>query len=150
MADSEITKLRMQVPATLQAVRTICAVVNAVASNLCEDGNFPHQVELGVAEAVGNIVKHGYKQNPDCVITVGIQTTSEYLQVSLRDQAPHFNPLSGEVSDDYEESFEKVSEDSMGAGRVWMRQFMDHLEYKRLHDGNLLIMQKYYATEAIK
>jgi len=140
-ADCQIS-VQIKIPATLRAVRTLCSVVLAVASDICDDLKFVEQVELGVAEAANNIVKHGYKQDKSCYISIEICSSPESIRISFRDQAPWFDPLADLPSEDTPFDFSKAIEDSLHLGRIMMREAMDGLEYKQLDDGNMLIMRK--------
>jgi len=150
-SDDFLIKVNIHIPANLQGVGSLCAVVSATAATLCSDVLFIQQLELAVAEAANNIVKHGYKQKINCHICAEVYAKPSSVRVSLRDQAPLFNPLEGLSDETPCFDILDATEHSMGIGRYCMRDAMDKLEYRPLSNGNQLIMYKYvpdkYMTE---
>lgn len=104
-------------------------------------GNCDAVAELIIAfnEAVTNVLVHGYQGQPG-VIEIAVEGDDRYLSVHIRDQAPHFDPMSVPAPD-VTLPLEKRRYGGMGVHM--MRQFADKIHYRAMPSGgNELILEK--------
>ncbi len=96
---------------------------------------------LCLVEALSNVIRHGYRDQPGRPITIECAPGADELVFTVEDQASAFNPLA-------------VAEDAPGAapasiadfplggrGIRLMRKFAGSLAYQRLPGGNRLTMR---------
>ncbi len=76
---------------TLRSVSAACKLVSERVKSP-EWKEFRLQVVSAVAEAVNNIVRHGYGGDEDGVIEVEIRTSRDHIDVELRDWGASFDP----------------------------------------------------------
>jgi sigma-B regulation protein RsbU (phosphoserine phosphatase) len=109
------------------------AAVHQLAASVLYDLN------LGLEEAITNIISHGYSDHREHEILVRIRVESGAVIAELKDDARPFNPLTAPDADVTTPLDERPAG---GLGIHLMRKLMDGIEYQRLEDGNLLIMKK--------
>ncbi|MDO8833947.1 MAG: ATP-binding protein [Vicinamibacterales bacterium] len=107
------------------------------ARRIAHDDAWP--VQLALLEWLTNIVEHGYRDRPNGVIDVSYLLTDGALAVTVTDDGPAFDPLSlpppdtGQPIEDREPG---------GLGVHFIRQLMDHAEYRRADGRNTLVFRK--------
>jgi serine/threonine-protein kinase RsbW len=97
------------------------------------------KIELASEEALVNIINHGYKQKSG-EIEIEFHSSSNQLEIILRDKGPKFNPLECEIAINVTTPLEerKVG----GLGILFIREYMDEVRYKREDGANILILVK--------
>ncbi len=98
-----------------------------------------NSVNLMLDELITNIVKYGYKGQPDGKIELHIALVEESIDVTVRDYGPPFNLLDvkePDVSQDLEER--SVG----GLGIFFVRQLADQIFYRRDGDTNEVRLRK--------
>lgn len=104
------------------------------------------EMEIGVVEAMTNIVKHGYGSSEHGVIEVSYSLSAGVITIELRDQG---KPISSEalfggddtVFDFDPEDIENLPESGMGMSL--MRNTFDQIDYESANGSNLLRMVKH-------
>lgn len=123
---------RLRVTAELSNLRTIRDLVEAVA----REGGFPdlkvYDLVLAVDEAATNVIMHGYKTPGAGVIEVDAQLDERDMRVTLRDQAPPFDPTATPVQVELPPLAERMPG---GLGIFLMRKTLDEMRYRRTPDG---------------
>lgn len=113
-------------------------VQERIVSELENRGFAPRDVfgvRLALEEALVNAIKHGNKMDPEKVVKVHWQVSSEHVRVVIEDQGEGFTV--GDVPDPTEdENLDKPG----GRGIMLMRSFMSLIEYNER--GNQLTMEK--------
>src|SRR5262245_20779376 len=109
------------------------AAVHGLAPNVTYDLN------VALEEAVINIISHGYADDREHEILVRIWIESAAVIAEVKDDAPAFNPL---TAPDVNVTTPLEERAVGGLGIHLMRKLMDGVEYRRLEDGNLLILKK--------
>jgi serine/threonine-protein kinase RsbW len=95
-------------------------------------------LQLGVEEAIANIILHGYR-GVSGEVEIEIYVTDEAAEVSISDKAPPFNPLSVPVPDLGSELSER---NAGGLGIYLMRQVVDEVRYEYVNGKNVLTLVK--------
>jgi len=99
-------------------------------------------VHLCLEEAVSNIIRHGYGEQPGRRITVDFsQENGNSLVFAIEDQAPPFDPLGHPAvpAMPAAESIDRL--EPGGHGIRLLRRFAGSLGYQRLANGNRLIIR---------
>ncbi len=131
--------LRLRIAADLKNLATIRRFVESAAKS--EDGNPEAIVDMLIAmnEAATNIIIHGYQGQPG-IIEVEVAYDEDALVVSLRDQAPIFDPTLVPAPD---VTLPPEQRPFGGMGVHMMRQLTDELTHRTAPDGgNELILVK--------
>jgi len=98
-----------------------------------------NSINLMLDELIVNIVKYGYKGQPDGKIELHIALVEKSIDVTVRDYGPPFNLLDfkePDVSGDIEER--SVG----GLGIYFVRQLADQIFYRRDGDTNEVRLRK--------
>jgi serine/threonine-protein kinase RsbW len=130
----------LSVPAALENLKNIRDHVEVFARAVGFPDSVIYDLVLAVDEAATNIVIHGYKighapsaeQTAPGMIEVQTEYEEPMLRVTLRDQAPPFDPTAAEVEDELPPLSERLPG---GLGIFLMRKTMDEIHYRRTPDG---------------
>jgi serine/threonine-protein kinase RsbW len=91
-------------------------------------------VDMAVREAVTNAVLHGNRKDLTKKVEVSFRGSSEMLEITVRDRGPGFDLKS--VPDPTDpQNLLKAS----GRGILFMRTFMDDVEYSRHPEGGTVV-----------
>ncbi|HEV2764944.1 MAG TPA: ATP-binding protein, partial [Pyrinomonadaceae bacterium] len=91
-------------------------------------------IDMAVREAVTNAVLHGNQQDESKPVEVGFAGSPSALVITVRDRGTGFDPSS--VPDPTaEQNLLKAS----GRGILFMRNFMDEVEWERHPEGGTLV-----------
>jgi serine/threonine-protein kinase RsbW len=105
--------------------------------------NTQYAMNLCLEEILSNIIRHGYRGNPDHTIVVRYLPAEKSSVLIVEDEAPHFNPLTIE---------ERPVEETLDGTRVGglgirlLRGFATALEYEPKPVGNRLTIS-FAATQ---
>jgi len=119
---AEPTELKL--PSRIEAVNEAGAAIAAIVgrSGISEEAAFG--IDMAVREAVTNAIIHGNKLDEKKFVEINVKSSSESLEISVRDQGPGFDPA--DVPDPTkEENILKTS----GRGIFFMRNFMDEVDW---------------------
>lgn len=123
-----------EIPSDPSRMAEIRQCVEKRASQIGLSEKTQGRISLAVTEALANVIKHTYKMELQGRIKVGIASTSEELQIYIRDWGPK------------QDAKAFVSRDLAdikpgGLGVYYMRQTMSVVEYDSTHrEGNELFM----------
>ncbi|HEX7230457.1 MAG TPA: ATP-binding protein, partial [Candidatus Binatia bacterium] len=101
--------------------------------------NVRHDLNLALEEAVTNIISHGYSDHREHEIVVRIRIETGEIIAEVQDDARPFNPLTAPEADVTAPLDQRRAG---GLGIHIMQKLMDGIEYRRLENGNLLILKK--------
>lgn len=91
-------------------------------------------IDMAVREAVTNAVLHGNGQDESKVVEIQFKSSANALEIVVRDEGRGFNPES--VPDPTDpQNLLKTS----GRGILFMRTFMDEVEWSRHPDGGTVV-----------
>jgi len=94
---------------------------------------------LALEEAVSNVIRHGYGDRPDGLISVTFRATGESIVVTVEDAAVGFDPLKHPEPD---LSVPVEARPAGGMGVYLIKRLMDEVDY-RVYDGrNVLTLTK--------
>ncbi|MBN1147331.1 MAG: ATP-binding protein [Anaerolineales bacterium] len=137
---------RLKIEADLKRLARIRAFIENAASSQGADKQTVDDMLLAANEAVTNIILHGYQGQPG-MIEIEVSCQASDLVVRLRDQAPHFDPLS------FPEPDTELPLDQRPFGQMGihvLRNFTDRLSYRITQDGsNELTLIKHNARKRI-
>jgi len=124
----------LQVPATAENIRRVCAFVVAGARAAGLDEQSVHQCELAADEVCVNVCEYGFsgwQSGGIPVIQVQHQTTPTHFIITISDNGIPFDPL--QIS--YPDSTPTLEELRVGGwGLLVVKKMMDEVRY-RYHNG---------------
>lgn len=115
------------------ATALACALARAHAAQLGFDERELAQIELGVEEAVSNVVRHAFPADEEAVFDVSFQPTTLGLEILIHDQGLPFDPSRIAAFDPLAET-----EAQGGLGMHLIRRAFDEVEYRNLGRGGKL------------
>ena len=128
---------RMVVPNNLSELTRVCEWLRAFAHERRLASRASHWLELGVNEALTNIICHAYGDHARHEIVVDLIAQPDQIRVEIEDDGIPFNPLELPIAAQ-PENLEKSAQ--TGRGIPLMRSFMDELHYQRRNNRNILTM----------
>jgi serine/threonine-protein kinase RsbW len=124
----------LTLPSRIEAIAEAAAAAAEVARRygFSEDALFG--IDMAVREAVTNAVLHGNKQDETKPVEISFARTDDGLVIAVRDRGVGFDPAS--VPDPTaEQNLLKTS----GRGILFMRNFMDEVEWERHAEGGTTV-----------
>jgi serine/threonine-protein kinase RsbW len=132
-------------PAGLRLASRLSELPRLVAevARLGREHDLPEEVvsdlTLALEEAVSNVIRHGYGDRPDGLISVTFRATGESIVATVEDAAVGFDPLK-HPEPDLTVPVEARPEGGMGVYLI--KRLMDEVDY-RVDDGrNVLTLTK--------
>jgi signal transduction histidine kinase len=136
--------ISLRFPAELDRLAAIRSFIEEAANRFQVEPDAVDDMLLAVDEAATNIIVHGYRGQPGA-IEIEVEKQDGSLAVSLRDQAPPFDPTTVPVPD---LSLPLDQRPFGGMGVYLMRQSMDEVIYRvSPQGGNELILVKKTGTK---
>jgi serine/threonine-protein kinase RsbW len=119
-------------------IELVQVVLSDALGSLGFDGDARHWIEIAVREAVANAIKHGNQQDPSKKVEVDLAMDAGDLVIQVEDQGQGFELQ--ELGDPLDpRNLLKPS----GRGILYMRRFMDQVDYGRAsHGGTLVTLRK--------
>ncbi|MDZ4701160.1 MAG: ATP-binding protein [Rhodothermales bacterium] len=99
-----------------------------------------YRIELGVIEALNNVVEHAYEFQPDASVQVRLTFQPDQLLIEIRDEG---KPRPGNLSNTF--TFDSEVVDTWpegGMGLFIMHEVMDRITYERTDGVNRLTLIK--------
>ncbi len=96
-------------------------------------------LKLAIEEIFTNIVRHGLKKEQIATVTIQLRVDEESVQVEICDTGKAFNPLTT-ADPDLDVPLEERKLGGMGIFLV--KQLMDHVNYRRVENINILTLRK--------
>ena len=130
---------RLTLKSQLDDMALLWPWVEALVAEYAIPADTAFAVHLCLEEAISNVIRHGYRGQPNHTVTVDCASPEANLVVfTVEDQAPPFDPLAPSL---IEESPAPSSIDELrpgGRGIRLLRKFAGTLAYQRLAGGNRL------------
>lgn len=117
-SNSEIETLNEDIHAWALSIKVPIKAINSVA--------------LMMDELITNVVMHGYKKNSEGEIDIHLQLIANTVAVTIRDNAPEFNPF---LIAEPDTALDIDEREIGGLGIHFVRKMADHFSYRR--DGNV-------------
>jgi serine/threonine-protein kinase RsbW len=126
--------IELTLPSQIESVDESAVFAEKVARDWGYPDEFISSIDLAVRESVANAVKHGNKFNEDKPVKVSFADTNEGFEMTIRDFGHGFNVDS--IPDPTDPAnLLKVS----GRGILFMRSFMDVVEWETNDDGGTTV-----------
>jgi anti-sigma regulatory factor (Ser/Thr protein kinase) len=124
--------VELKVPSVTGSICVVRAVVDSLLATLrCSNAN----ITLAIDEALANVIRHGYDNEPDLPIDVDIRCTDEHppeLAVTIRHYGRQVDPATIKGRD-----LEDVRPGGLGVHII--QSVMDVVEYSCPPDGGMLV-----------
>lgn len=139
------SRIQLSIESRLDQVLFLRTAVRAIAAELGFDESTCLEIQLGVTEAVNNVIEHAYNCSPDRRVAVDLETGSDLLEVWITDDGLPFpiDSLQKCLGDDPlspESGVEELSD--RGRGLWIIRQTMDSVMFDRKDGKNQLHLSK--------
>jgi anti-sigma regulatory factor (Ser/Thr protein kinase) len=131
-----IAEARLVLDSRLEALKVVEPWVNSLAAEYAIPDKTRFAMDLCLEEALSNVIRHGYGNEPGHVIRVEFAKEAGAMTFTIEDSAPPFAPPEDVDLPQAPTSIEEVKPGSMGI--PLMRKFAGFLKYERLADANRL------------
>ena len=124
----------IKLPSRIESIEETASFAAKVLGGAGVDNEAAFGMDLALREAVANAVLHGNKQDETKIVNVILTTSPATVVITVRDQGVGFDP--GAVPDptDAEHLLQ-----SSGRGILFMRTFMDEVEWSRHPEGGTVV-----------
>jgi serine/threonine-protein kinase RsbW len=124
-------------PSRIEAINDAAsaAVQFVVRSGLSEDAAYG--VDMAVREAATNAVLHGNRRDESKAVEVSFKSSPGAIEITVRDQGEGFDPA-GVPDPTDPQNLMKAS----GRGILFMRTFMDEVEWSRHPEGGTVVRMR--------
>lgn len=113
-------------------------LIASVGAQLDLSLNDIEELKVAVSEAVSNSIIHGYANNPDKEVYLGIEHDSETLKIIVKDKGCGISDVEQAMQPAFSTDPER-----MGLGFVFMQSFMDDLQVEStVNQGTTVTMIK--------
>lgn len=129
----------LEFKACLDDLPCICEAVTDAARDCGMDERCVWKLEVSMDEACTNIVSYGYKGNPDGKIWLRWYCDGDMFTITIEDEGIEFDQTQP-TNPDFNAKL--CDRKPGGLGRYIMREFMDHLEYRRHNNRNIVTLTK--------
>ncbi|MGO9317677.1 MAG: ATP-binding protein [Terracidiphilus sp.] len=126
---------RLTLKSQLAELSRVWPWVDALAAEFEIPGETHDAINLCLEEALSNIIRHGYRGQPDHAITIDFISLGTSLTFTIEDQAPHFAPTEP-VDLRAATSIEEYRPGGLGV--QLMQRFAGTLQWEPLPQGNRL------------
>ena len=131
----ETTELRL--PSRLEAINDAASAAAEFVKRSGLSDDAAYGVDMAVREAVTNAVLHGNRQDETKTVEVEFKNLPGAIEITVRDRGEGFDPRS--VPDPTDpQNLLKTS----GRGMLFMRTFMDEVEWSRHPEGGTVVRMR--------
>jgi serine/threonine-protein kinase RsbW len=131
----EMTELVL--PSRIEAIQDAASAAAEFVQRLGLGEDAAFGVDMAVREAVTNAVLHGNRQDEAKAVEVSFKSSPEAIEITVRDYGEGFNTES--VPDPTKpENILKTN----GRGLLFIRTFMDEVEWARHPDGGTVVRMR--------
>jgi serine/threonine-protein kinase RsbW len=132
LVTEETTELAL--PSRIEAIEDAAAVAAEFVSRSGIGPDVAFGVDMAVREAVTNAVLHGNRQDESKVVEIQFKHSADGLEITVRDEGRGFNPENVPDPTDPQNLLK-----TNGRGILFMRTFMDEVEWSRHPDGGTVV-----------
>lgn len=129
---SEISEFRL--PSRIESVEEAASKAEEFARKRGCDDEFIYAVDMAVRESVANAVKHGNKFDGSKEVEIKFTDSDGGFEVTVRDFGEGFS-----VADIPDPTNPENLLKTNGRGILFMRAFMDEVEWSNAPDGGLIV-----------
>jgi serine/threonine-protein kinase RsbW len=123
-------------------VPELCQGIRALLSSQRVDDADAIPIEICVAEAVNNVIEHGYRGDPNQTVEVVASVEPRRVVLEVRDHGPVFDPTSRRLSSLEPDLTDINALPERGRGLAIIREVMNEVSYLRRDDMNTLRMAR--------
>jgi serine/threonine-protein kinase RsbW len=134
------------VPASAAGIRLAAEAFDAFAASRGLPLDVLRAVQVTLDEVLSNIVRHGYRGQPEGRIQIAFRVADGALEVTIQDDAPPFDPLAAALPD---LATGLAQRPIGGLGILLTRRLMDDVQYERAEGGNRLTLRKRMAAAGV-
>ena len=131
-------KISLHLKNKIAEIEKLTRAVDEFGNDNQVPGNIIHDITLALEEMISNIIYYAYEDSDgEHKIKIGLSIQDRQLRLKIEDDGKPFNPLQNPVPD-----VQKPLEERKigGLGIYITRKLMDGLEYQRINDHNILII----------
>lgn len=126
--------VELTIASQLEFIDLVTTLTDNITRMIGFDEESAYWVNMAVRESVANAVEHGNKYDPQKTVELRFTIGVDALRVSIRDHGEGFDP--GALPD-------PLDPDNLlnpaGRGILYMRTFMDYVEYERHPEGGMVV-----------
>jgi len=126
--------VEITIASRLEHIDLVTNVTDTVTQLIGFDEDTRYWINMALRESVANAIEHGNKYDPNKSVDVRFTIATDALKVRVRDQGEGFDPAS--LPDPLEP---QNLLNPAGRGILYMRTFMDSIEYERRPDGGMQV-----------
>jgi serine/threonine-protein kinase RsbW len=135
----------LSIDSKLELVGPVESLAKSVIAKMGFDEDDASWIELAVREAVVNAIKHGNHYLADKQVDVQFLVGQDAMTIHVRDCGEGFDPTRLPDPLDPENLLNPT-----GRGILWMRTFMDEVEYSAHLDGGCVVRMRKYKRSSKK
>lgn len=132
---NESTPQTIVIPSRLEEVSRVEHAVLHQAEELGYSGADRFAIQLAMEEALANAIKHGNDNDPTKQVTIDFLVTQEFVQITITDDGPGFNP-----NDVPDPTLTENLDKPFGRGVMLINSYMTEVSYSPT--GNAITMKK--------
>ncbi len=135
------SSIKLSVKSDAKNVSFVCETVGNFLKNFNVDKSTRDKVELCLAEALNNIIRHAYKNNPENLVNIKAEKSGNEIKIALVDYGIP-RPANAKPTLNFDpEDIENLPEG--GFGLYLIENLMDENLYKTVAGKNILLLKKY-------
>jgi serine/threonine-protein kinase RsbW len=133
---------KRSLPAVLDSLAEIRGYVKEAGSAAGIEEDRLYQLQLAVDEIATNIILYGYKDaDASAVISIGSEMRNDALIITLKDQAPSFDPRATQMVEAEDLSKPLEQRKIGGLGIFLALQGVDRFDYRRENGSNVSMFE---------
>jgi serine/threonine-protein kinase RsbW len=125
--------VELTIASQLEFIDLVTTLTDNVTQMVGFDEEAAYWVNMAVRESVANAVEHGNKYDPNKTVDIRFTIGVDALRVTVRDHGEGFDP--GTLPDPLDPN---NLLNPAGRGILYMRTFMDSVEYERHPEGGMV------------
>lgn len=136
--------VELTIASQLEFIDLVTTLTDNLTRMVGFDEESAYWINMAVRESVANAVEHGNKYDPQKSVDIRFTIGVDALRVTVRDHGEGFDPATLPDPLDPNNLLNPA-----GRGILYMRTFMDSVEYERHPDGGMIVsMSKRRAPKA--
>ena len=138
MTQKTIAERTWRFPNRMTALAAVAKEVFEWLANLPLSSRAKYSVGLAVEEMASNVIKYGYDDDREHLITVQVTVEPRHLKIVFEDDGHPFDPTASPPPD-----IEKIVESRKagGLGIALVRRISDKMDYRRVGGLNRLVLR---------
>lgn len=129
------SKIVIVVPSVLWSVVVVRHTLRDFLIFNCLNDELVSDIEIATDEAVANVIKHSYAEDPSKTISITMEIKDGYVEITVRDFG-----IKMEVKKIEEPELPDLRES--GRGLLLIHKLVDEMEYRNVCKGNMLLLRR--------